>query len=70
VSSIVLGARTTEQLADTLAAASWELTAEETVRLDEASEAYPPYPVWFQRQFTAERSSRTGADPVRAHRYD
>lgn len=70
VSSIVLGARTAEQLADTLAAATWELSREETARLDEVSDTYPPYPVWFQRQFTAERSNRTGADPAHAHRYD
>jgi hypothetical protein len=66
----VLGARTEAQLADTLAAAAWELTPEETARLDEVSETYPPYPVWFQRQFTAERGSRAGADPAHAHRYD
>ena len=38
VTSVILGARTTEQLADNLAAADLELTAEETERLTEASQ--------------------------------
>jgi aryl-alcohol dehydrogenase (NADP+) len=38
VTSVILGARTTEQLADNLAAADVELTAEETSRLTQASE--------------------------------
>jgi aryl-alcohol dehydrogenase-like predicted oxidoreductase len=39
VTSVILGARTTEQLADNLAAADLELTPEETERLTEASRA-------------------------------
>jgi aryl-alcohol dehydrogenase (NADP+) len=38
VTSVILGARTTEQLADNLAAADLELTPEETGRLTEASQ--------------------------------
>lgn len=38
VTSVILGARTTEQLADNLAAADLELTPEETERLTEASQ--------------------------------
>jgi aryl-alcohol dehydrogenase-like predicted oxidoreductase len=38
VTSVILGARTTEQLADNLAAAKLELTPEETERLTEASQ--------------------------------
>ncbi|UEL30128.1 aldo/keto reductase [Pseudarthrobacter sp. L1SW] len=38
VTSVILGARTTEQLADNLAAADVELTTEETSRLTQASE--------------------------------
>jgi aryl-alcohol dehydrogenase-like predicted oxidoreductase len=38
VTSVILGARTTEQLADNLAAAELELTPEETGRLTEASQ--------------------------------
>jgi len=38
VTSVILGARTTEQLADNLGAAGLHLTAQETARLDAASE--------------------------------
>jgi aryl-alcohol dehydrogenase-like predicted oxidoreductase len=45
VSSVILGARSMEQLADNLAAADVELTAEETQLLDEASQPVTPdYP--------------------------
>jgi aryl-alcohol dehydrogenase-like predicted oxidoreductase len=45
VSSVILGARTAEQLADNMAAAGLQLTAEETQLLDEASApATPDYP--------------------------
>ncbi len=60
VSSVIIGARTTEQLADNLAAAAWSLEPEEVARLDAASEPVRPYPTWYQGQFTAERSSRRG----------
>jgi aryl-alcohol dehydrogenase-like predicted oxidoreductase len=58
VSSIVLGARTAAQLADNLAAAEWQLTADEIARLDEASNRPLPYPYWYHRQFGAERYER------------
>src|SRR5829696_4826318 len=41
VSSVILGARTTEQLRDNLAAAGLHLSAEETARLDAASDPAP-----------------------------
>ena len=63
VSSVIIGARTTEQLADNLAAATWTLSPDEVSLLDAASEPVRPYPAWYQRQFTAERSSRNGAPP-------
>lgn len=70
VSSVIIGARTMEQLADNLAAASWELSADERAELDAASARPLPYPHWFQRQFTAERYSREGPpDPSAAHVY-
>lgn len=68
VSSVIVGARTEAQLADNLAAAQWQLTGEETARLDTVSERPWPYPHWFHRQFTAERFSRDGAPPT-AHDY-
>lgn len=55
VTSVIVGARTEEQLADNLEAASWELTGEEVRRLDEASATPPIYPYWHQRRFNSER---------------
>jgi aryl-alcohol dehydrogenase-like predicted oxidoreductase len=55
VTSVIIGARTDEQLRDNLAAASWELSPEELGRLDEVSERPLPYPYWHQRQFAADR---------------
>lgn len=55
VSSVVVGARTEEQLRDNLRAAEWEMTTEELERLDEASEPVPIYPYWHQRKYNAER---------------
>jgi diketogulonate reductase-like aldo/keto reductase len=70
VSSVIVGARITEQLADNLAAAAWELTDDERSALDRVSAGPLPYPHWFQRQFTAERFSRQGPpDPSTAHVY-
>jgi aryl-alcohol dehydrogenase-like predicted oxidoreductase len=70
VSSVIVGARTAAQLADNLAASQWVLDADEVAALDEASEPERPYPVWYQRQFTAERHDRTGApDGAFAYRF-
>lgn len=55
VSSVIIGARNEEQLRQNLAAAGWNLTAEQVARLDKASEVAPVYPYWHQRQF-AERN--------------
>jgi aryl-alcohol dehydrogenase-like predicted oxidoreductase len=68
VSSIIIGARSDEQLADNLAATQWTMTADEQERLDEVSAVPFPYPHWYQRQFTAERYSREGA-PAEAFTY-
>jgi aryl-alcohol dehydrogenase-like predicted oxidoreductase len=49
--SIIIGAKTEEQLTDNLAAAELELTEEEMKRLDEVSALPPEYPGWmFERQ--------------------
>jgi aryl-alcohol dehydrogenase-like predicted oxidoreductase len=70
VSSVILGARTVEQLADNLDTASWELDGDERERLNTASAPTVPYPHWFQRQFTAERFSENGPpDATTAHTY-
>ena len=49
VSSVVIGARTEEQLRDNLGAAGWSLTPEHIARLDAASDTKPSYPTWHQR---------------------
>lgn len=55
VSTVILGARNEEQLKQNLAAAGWNLTAEQVAKLDAASDVAPIYPYWHQRQF-AERN--------------
>jgi aryl-alcohol dehydrogenase-like predicted oxidoreductase len=49
--SIIIGAKTEEQLTDNLAAAELELTEDELKRLDEVSALPTEYPGWmFERQ--------------------
>jgi len=55
VSSLVVGARTDEQLADNLAAAQLELSADERVRLDAMSAPPLIYPHWHQAKTAADR---------------
>ena len=51
VTSVIIGAKTQEQLDDNLAAAQLELTAEEIKTLDAVSDLPPEYPGWmFARQ--------------------
>src|SRR6202789_646178 len=45
--SVIIGAKTVEQLDDNLAAAELELTPEEITKLDEASALKPEYPGWM-----------------------
>jgi len=51
VSTVVIGARTEEQLRQNLGAVGWNLTPEQVKRLDEASDVRPAYPYWHQRFF-------------------
>jgi aryl-alcohol dehydrogenase-like predicted oxidoreductase len=55
VSSLVIGARTEEQLKQNLGAVGWALTADQMKKLDEASRLPRPYPYWHQEGF-AERN--------------
>jgi aryl-alcohol dehydrogenase-like predicted oxidoreductase len=55
VASLIVGARTTEQLADNLAAADLELSADEIRELDEVSGEPLRYPFWHQRNTSADR---------------
>src|SRR3954467_3728006 len=57
VTSVVIGARTDEQLADNLAAAELELSSEERARLDEVSAPPLLYPYWHQAKTASERLS-------------
>ncbi|WP_045742166.1 aldo/keto reductase [Actinoplanes rectilineatus] len=51
VASVLIGARTEEQLRQNLGAVGWELTPEQLRRLDEASAVTAPYPYFpYQRQ--------------------
>jgi aryl-alcohol dehydrogenase-like predicted oxidoreductase len=49
VSSVIIGARTPEQLEDNLKTADWEMSAEEVARLDEISQPIAQYPYWMQK---------------------
>jgi aryl-alcohol dehydrogenase-like predicted oxidoreductase len=55
VSSVIVGARNEEQLRQNLGAVGWNLSREQIVKLDAASDVAPVYPYWHQRQF-AERN--------------
>jgi aryl-alcohol dehydrogenase-like predicted oxidoreductase len=55
VCSVIVGARTDEQLADNLGAASLELPAEERARLDEVSAPPLLFPHWHQAKTASDR---------------
>jgi aryl-alcohol dehydrogenase-like predicted oxidoreductase len=55
VTSLIVGARTDEQLADNLAAADLALTADEVARLDDVSGEPLRYPHWHQAKTSADR---------------
>jgi aryl-alcohol dehydrogenase-like predicted oxidoreductase len=57
VTTVIVGARTTEQLADNLAAADLVLDADERRRLDEASAPPLLYPYWHQAKTARDRLS-------------
>ena len=65
VTSIIIGAKTVEQLDDNLAAADLELTSDDIKRLDEVSALPPEYPGWMvERQGALRRPkpfARSGA---------
>jgi diketogulonate reductase-like aldo/keto reductase len=57
VTSLVVGARTSEQLADNLAAAELTLDDDERARLDKVSAMPLNYPYWHQAATAADRLS-------------
>jgi aryl-alcohol dehydrogenase-like predicted oxidoreductase len=55
VTSVIIGARNKEQLADNLKTADWEMTAEEVARLDELSKPPRVYPYWMLERMSLDR---------------
>jgi len=55
VTSVIIGARTKEQLADNLGTSKWEMTTEEVKRLDEVSILPRVYPYWMQQMMSLDR---------------
>lgn len=51
VSTVILGARTMEQLEDNLGSVGWTLTDAQMKKLEAASVRPLPYPYWHQQQF-------------------
>ena len=61
VDTVIVGARNEAQLRDNLASATWDLSAEEMARLDEASALPQPYPYWHQQTWAGARNPRVPA---------
>jgi aryl-alcohol dehydrogenase-like predicted oxidoreductase len=55
VTSVIIGAKTPEQLADNIAATEVKLTAEELIALDEVSKLPEEYPGWMLERQGADR---------------
>jgi len=51
VASLIIGARSENQLVENIGAIGWDLTAAQVAILDAASDMPAPYPVWHQRDF-------------------
>ena len=56
ISTVIIGARTEEQLRQNLGAVGWKLSAEQIAKLDAASAVSPAYPYWHQRGTFPERN--------------
>jgi aryl-alcohol dehydrogenase-like predicted oxidoreductase len=67
VTSLVVGARTEEQLADNLAAAALELTLDERARLEAVSRPPLIYPFWHQRASASDRLSDADLSLIGPH---
>ncbi len=55
VSSVIIGAKTKEQLTDNLKTSDWEMTPEEVNRLDALSEPPRVYPYWMLKRVIQDR---------------
>src|SRR5579872_3144861 len=67
VTSLVIGARSSQQLADNLAAADLELTADDFRRLDKVSAPVLLYPYWHQAKTARDRLSPADLTLLRPH---
>jgi aryl-alcohol dehydrogenase-like predicted oxidoreductase len=67
VTSVIVGARTPEQLRDNLAAASLELTPEEIAALDDVSGEPLRYPFWHQAKTSSDRLSPADLSQISRH---
>jgi aryl-alcohol dehydrogenase-like predicted oxidoreductase len=67
VTSLVVGARTPEQLRDNLAAADLELTADEIAALDDVSGEPLRYPFWHQAKTSADRLGPADLSQIARH---
>jgi aryl-alcohol dehydrogenase-like predicted oxidoreductase len=67
VTTVIVGARTDEQLADNLAAAELELTVDEHARLEEVSRPSLLYPFWHQRKTASDRLSDADLSLIAPH---
>jgi aryl-alcohol dehydrogenase-like predicted oxidoreductase len=67
ITSVIVGARTDEQLADNLAAATLELTPEERARLEAVSRPPLIYPFWHHRNTASDRLSEADLSLIAPH---
>jgi aryl-alcohol dehydrogenase-like predicted oxidoreductase len=67
VTSVIIGARTDEQLSDNLAAADLILTDDERARLDAVSQQPLRYPYWHQRNTSTDRLSAADLSLIAPH---
>jgi aryl-alcohol dehydrogenase-like predicted oxidoreductase len=67
VTSVIVGARTDEQLADNLAAAQLELSPEQVARLEQVSRPPLVYPFWHQHKTAADRLSSADLSLIGPH---
>jgi aryl-alcohol dehydrogenase-like predicted oxidoreductase len=67
VTSLIVGARTDEQLADNLAAAELTLTEDEITRLDDVSAEPLRYPYWHQANTSSDRLSPADLSLLERH---
>ncbi|NTS30136.1 aldo/keto reductase [Phyllobacterium sp. BT25] len=67
ITSVIVGARTDEQLADNLKAAEISLTSEERERLDKVSLLPLIYPYWHQARTASDRLSQADLSLIEPH---